>query len=389
MNGTMPAAPPGRIPALDGLRGAAAFVVVVHHALLTMPGFIAPYHHDTAHLPAPGSAAWWLVWSPLHLVWAGGEAVLVFFVLSGLVLTRPALEGRLRWRSYYPQRAARLYLPVFAAVAFGYLLARLVDHGQDPTSAWIAAHTRFPSWQTLRLDLTLVNGDSLLITPLWSLRWEVWFSLLLPLFVLMALLLRRAGVIPAIGAMAVLVALAGLGVRWQQEATPYLPIFGVGALLAVLAGPLQRRAASLPSWTWPPAAAVAIGLLLNRWVVPGGTGTWPPGLGHALAVAGAGLLVALVLASRGVARPLERPLAQWAGRISFSLYLVHEPVVVAAATIGGPAHLRLSVPAGIVASVLVAVVFYRFVELPLHKVARKLGSAAAPRADARPDRLPV
>src|SRR3954470_23660048 len=103
-----------RLPSLDGLRGLAALVVVVHHCALTVPALAAQMFG-----PDNSSPAWWLAWTPAYLLWAGREAVLVFFVLSGFVLSLPRLSGGKsgRWASYYRKRMVRLYVPVVAAVA--------------------------------------------------------------------------------------------------------------------------------------------------------------------------------------------------------------------------------------------------------------------------------
>jgi peptidoglycan/LPS O-acetylase OafA/YrhL len=77
--------------------------------LLTFPAFAEVQYGA----PAQGLLITALSYTPLHLVWAGPEAVLVFFVLSGLVLSA-ATQGRsdFRWSAYYPSRLMRLYLPV-------------------------------------------------------------------------------------------------------------------------------------------------------------------------------------------------------------------------------------------------------------------------------------
>src|SRR3569623_1763721 len=107
----------GRIRALDGLRGIAALVVVIHHALLIHPTRELQYEVGQRG-PAMGTAQRWFTSTPLHLVWAGGEAVLVFFVLSGLVLALPYLNGVRAplWERYFARGIVRRFLPGFAAV---------------------------------------------------------------------------------------------------------------------------------------------------------------------------------------------------------------------------------------------------------------------------------
>ncbi|MGH7001396.1 MAG: acyltransferase family protein, partial [Stellaceae bacterium] len=78
-----------RLPSLDSLRGIAALTVVIHHTLTTLPAFWAVY------TGAPASRlARIMAFSPLHLLWDGHQAVLVFFVLSGFVLSLPYWQGR-------------------------------------------------------------------------------------------------------------------------------------------------------------------------------------------------------------------------------------------------------------------------------------------------------
>src|SRR6185437_17122993 len=81
-----------RLRSLDGLRGIAAGVVLLHHLSMTIPA-VSNGYDNSANLEL-FSPAWWLVASPLKIFVAGPEFVLVFFVLSGYVLTLAPLKAR-------------------------------------------------------------------------------------------------------------------------------------------------------------------------------------------------------------------------------------------------------------------------------------------------------
>src|SRR4029077_1970080 len=75
-----PAASSERLTSLDGLRGLAAIVVMIHHIVLAAVPVLAAVYVAGAHGALPAWADV-LVHSPLHLLWAGEEFVLVFFAL--------------------------------------------------------------------------------------------------------------------------------------------------------------------------------------------------------------------------------------------------------------------------------------------------------------------
>src|SRR4051794_27043376 len=50
-----------RLPSLDGMRGLAALIVVVHHCALTLPSLARQYQG-----PDRSGASFWLTYSPLH-----------------------------------------------------------------------------------------------------------------------------------------------------------------------------------------------------------------------------------------------------------------------------------------------------------------------------------
>ncbi len=374
-----PAAGLGRLAELDGLRGVAALVVVIHHAFLTVPSLA---QRDRSPRPnAAGSPAWWMTYTPLHLCWDGTAAVFVFFVLSGFVLAAPAASGsRVRWRSYYPRRMARLYLPVWAAIGLALLSIRLVgrDHSAG-ASWWTSAHTGSPDTAAILRDVLLMR-PGLTNTALWSLMWEVLFSLALPLFLLIATLLDRHFDLITAGLLLGAVAVGG----YQGSGTyVYLPVFGLGVLMAFSRQANGSRAPWVLAglrWRLPLAAGLALLSLNAYWyavLLPNSRAG--VALAQVIEVGGACTLVFLALTWRPLAAALGRRAAQWLGTRSFSLYLVHEPIIVSTAVVVRDgsrivALLAIALPA----SLLAAELFYRFVERPALVLARRLGRSARP-----------
>ncbi|RBY86135.1 acyltransferase [Blastococcus sp. TF02A-26] len=393
--GPVPAGPirdVARLRALDGLRGVAALVVVVHHLLLVLPAVsdVVDVDGTGAEQPTAWSAQWWLARTPLRLVWAGEEAVLLFFVLSGLVLTLPVLRGwgRRDWMSYYARRLVRLYLPVWAAVVFALGLALAVTRDVTAESGWMAIH-RPPTLRALAFDGTLLFGTSNLDSPLWSLRWEVWFSLLLPLVVALVCAIRIGRWWPAVvtglalGSAAARLPGVGEGLpagELVQGLLTYLPVFGIGVVLASALPEVTALAAGVgAAGRARPAALFAAALLLTVAPALGDAGTAPAPTAVALRAAGLLGVVGLILLALGwpaLRRGLERRPVQWLGSRSFSLYLVHEPLLVAAALLlGGPSVAQwglVAVPVLLLALVT-AEVFHRAVEGPAHRLARRVG----------------
>ncbi|MFK4729885.1 acyltransferase [Agromyces mediolanus] len=366
----------GRLLALDGLRGIAALVVLFHHALLLNPS-ISSLYVDGGTAPEPGTALWWLTYSPLKLTNAGHEAVMVFFVLSGFVLALPVLRGGFDWVSYFPRRVVRLGLPVAGAVAFAaFLIAVVPRPSVERFSPWVEERTaKSVDWHGVLDALNLFNGSYKLDNPLWSIQWEMIFSVTLPVFVVLALALRRWWPIGLVAA------LAGVwvGAETETAALEYLPVFLIGVLLAAKLDVLQRAAERIARARWAALAwtglfALALVLLVLRWEL-GAFGSIAPFAAalKLVTVVGAALLVFCCLGCRGAARPLGTRPVQFLARISFSLYLVHVPIIVALrfALPELPAHWIMVL--GVLLSLLVGALFHRFVEAPAHRASGWVG----------------
>jgi peptidoglycan/LPS O-acetylase OafA/YrhL len=391
--------------------------VLLHHLSMTIPAVSDGY--DSAKNLTLFSPAWWFVASPLKIFVAGPEFVLVFFVLSGFVLTlsplarltqsrdaanadSPMPPRRYDWASYYPRRIVRLGVPVVASMVLAVAVITTLPH---PSSAGAG------SWLQRQAspDVSFGNllSETLLIVdpsrpgvnpPLWSLTWELWFSLLLPVAVLIALWTRRFPVLWA-------VAFCGVSVFGYVEhitAATFLPAFALGALLGANAERIhdavdrwRNRSGFTPIW-----AAIAVAgpmLSISFWMLRpllNGTGA---DVALAMRVPGAVLMVATVAFWPAAARIFDvKPLAGL-GRISFSVYLVHSPVVVAFGLMFTGATWWIGALSSIAVTAVLTLLMYGLVERPSQRLAAWLGArisatleavvARTSRPTAVPDRL--
>jgi len=359
-----------RLPALDGMRGVAALIVVLYHSTLVARPFL-----DDGRV---GDGWWWLTETPFKLLTAGTEAVLVFFVLSGLVVALPTLVAGFSWTKFLTTRFLRLYLPVWAALLFAAALILVVPRPAWRVSGgeWIdTANARSLSLPSLLSEASLFRVSYDINNVLWSLRWEIIFTLALPLFVVLAVLVRRWW----IAAASVSVALTITGRLAEIDALVYLPVFFLGTLMAVRLPELQAACERRSARFWRVAVALSLLLMIASWIarpiVP--SGTTGSSVLWALAGVGAAGLIVVALGSPAARALLTRPVIQWLGRVSFSLYLVHVPILATVTFVVGDERWWLAILISVPASLALAQLFFVVVEKPAHRFARSMGSAAS------------
>lgn len=320
---------------LDGLRGIAILLVIASH-------FGVPF------MPAGG--------------WVGVE---VFFVLSGFLITGVLVAelertGGIRLGVFYVRRFRRLAPALLVMVATVAAADALVTHGHKEIPA-LAAATYWSNW------LRIAGVDLETLHHTWSLGVEEQFYLVWPVLLGIAWLLRGRR-----GALRLAVAIAAAALVWRVglwlstgdlvrtfEGTDVrADALMAGAALALVGA----RARTFPRGTM--AAGLGV-LLLVSTLRPGVTdGTLMQVVGMPAVIAVTLLLIVARSAALG-----WRPLAA-VGRLSYSLYLWHYPVMYAASGLFGETP-WWTIPL----SVALAGLSYRFVEQPFRV---RASVAAAP-----------
>lgn len=120
-----PATPPpekNRFAYLDGMRGWAALLVVLHHGILAVDFALFTGQPSKSR----GHGDLWLSGTPFFpLAAAGNAAVCIFFALSGFVLAHAYSHSRQYWLTLAVRRYLRLGLPMLAGCLIAWLLLAL------------------------------------------------------------------------------------------------------------------------------------------------------------------------------------------------------------------------------------------------------------------------
>jgi peptidoglycan/LPS O-acetylase OafA/YrhL len=354
-----------RIDSLDSLRGLAALIVVFHHCLVTFPPFWEVYQH-----PVKPGLYRLLGNTPLHLLWDGPEFVLVFFTLSGFVLSLPFWSGKsLTYGQFVVRRVFRIYPTYLVAITIGMVLMTLLSHGRlQGLSDWTRDFWNRPlDWKIGgdQIFLMASGGDNYIDTPVWSLVVEMHASLIFPLLILA---IRRSETL----ALAAALALAVVG-DWAARLDPggnpfltsfattvnFLWLFVIGAIMARRRMWLMRAMARVPLVMQALILAAALVALNAIWQFGAGE-QW-----RFVEQAGAIVVVAAAASMRWLQRGLDVAPLRWLGKISYSLYLIHFIVLFSVlyafrAEITLP-RVLIVVPA---VSILAAALLHRFVEVP-------------------------
>jgi peptidoglycan/LPS O-acetylase OafA/YrhL len=343
------------IPELQSLRGLAACVVMVHHALRTIDG---------------ANVSVWISEKILN----AHAAVVIFFVLSGYVLTLSLNANKMTAEtvgSFWIRRAFRIYPALIVAsllgLAYFFLSSPFAVAGE---SGWMKENYQASGFSMAHVVFSLLGIDGFLLPQSWTVTVELIVSALLPI-VVFVMARGRAWAFATIIALAALSLVFGAGVK---QVPLYLVCFALGAAPALYP---ELRAVKLHGGVIVLASMV---LLFFRQVAPWEYHAPLPGLVEALAS-----VVLIVGISNQQPRFMRaRPLTL-IGDWSYSLYLIHLPVAFALAKLALLTPLR-DIPdaSALVVTLLTATVTvlasalaYKFIELPPIRISKKIAKRYA------------
>ncbi|CAN5402604.1 acyltransferase [soil metagenome] len=313
---------PSRNAGIDLLRGLSILLVVTHHLALRIPL----------------RRTWLGEWLPRRVlaVFAsnGYEAVFVFFVISGFLITLRSLQrwqaaGKVDARDFYARRAARILpcllslLALLSVLHFAGVPNYVID---KPGQSWPGALA-----SALGLYLNRYEGVTGWLPGGWDVLWSLSIEELFYLaFPLLFLLIRdRRLLIAALVALAVSLPFTHMAAAgneiWQEKA--YLP--GMSAIATgVLTALLVQRVAPSRSIV---VAALTVGVVALAGVLLWGDLIWSCIADFYLLVLtlGAAALIAGLHWSASSRASVPRGLGWLAsmGRLSYEIYLTHMFVV--------------------------------------------------------------
>jgi len=364
---------PARIQHLDGLRGAAAFVVFMSHLTIV----IFPSIFNGIPAMARLHYEWMLAGTPLDILWAANFAVCIFFVMSALVLSNFYEHNDGSFVAICARRYVRLVVPILATSFTAYELwasgAMYNLKAQAITQeGWLKSQyltiPSFGDYLSESLYRVFLTPTSEYNPPLWTMKYEMEGSL--GVFALYALVPQlRFRIVILLAALVVFFKtyyMCFVGGVLIYESTKFRGVLPIPVLWAVLLCGAYMGAfpynVGAPENPWFGRMTF---LRVEEW--------------H---IIGAIPLVFACMYIPAVCRFFYHPVLQYLGKISFSLYLIHGPLLCSfmsflIVALYGPPHAKFAMFSAAVAVIPVTLacahLIYKYVDSPAVELSRSVG----------------
>lgn len=317
----------------------------------------------------------------------GFVGVDVFFVISGFLITGNLLrtaetDGNVSFRNFYWNRVRRIVPAATVVLALTFVACLLVFLPFRSHQVGIDALFAFfflSNWR-FAVENTDYFAQTDAVSPIqhyWSLSIEEQFYFVWPalIFAISLIVLRNAWthqrrMLLTGCAMGSIIAVSLGWAMWETSTAPTWAYFdtlarvwelGVGALLATMVGAL----ALIPRGVKPVLSWAGLGMIVASLFLISEESVGFPAPWGLLPVAGAALVVASGVGGEPKQGLLQNPASTYVGDISYSLYLVHWPVIVIVAALMEPGlYFSICVVA---LSFGLAIASYHLVENPLRR----------------------
>jgi peptidoglycan/LPS O-acetylase OafA/YrhL len=318
-----PDRPHQRFPALDGIRGLAILLVMLHH-------FFQLYEPERVFIDVVF----------FGLASSGWFGVDLFFVLSGFLITGILYDSKGSERyflNFYARRTLRIFPLYYAALVLFFVVFPQIPHPLANAYVADSAPDQLWFWTYLTNFKIAANGawyDALVPNVFWSLAIEEQFYLIWPLVVLLCHRKTLIGVCIGLITMAIAVRLA-FTLNGAEPLTTFvitparMDCLAVGALLAlVVRGDLGAARRTLLA----KRSCLLLGAVLLALAVPGRGLHWETPLNHTLGLTLVALFFgALLIWTYGSDKEawirvvFESRVMRMAGKYSYSMYIFHGP----------------------------------------------------------------
>jgi len=376
-----------KISYLDGIRGVAAFSVVIHHFLLAFYSACYNFDEHATHLHN-----WDVKFGrSLYNVFANGNyCVCIFFVLSGFVLSRKYFKNNtLEFLiSGAQRRFVRLYIPVAAALIIAFIMMEahaFFNHQVAPITHsdwWLGVQFGFTDIWTqfykCLLYRTMFFVDGTFITSTWTIAIEFYYSMIV--FAFLALTHGTRNRTTSLIIMLLFCCLTD---------NAFLTAFMLGISLNYTEA--RKNHLSRKTLLFASAALLLVGLVLgsyptNNQILHTFYGRTPEFIvltinSNWFHTVGAYLLVLAFVLSTRLQHFLSLRLFRFLGYISFAIYLLH-PLVIGSITsyiflqayprVGYNASVGLAFLVTIAACVPASWLMTRYIDGPGIKLAKKI-----------------
>lgn len=367
-----------RIRGLDSIRGIAAVMVVLFHLALMVLSPQAIQHT--------------LKYSLFVALFLNGQfAVTLFYILSGFVLTYALTkEGDYRFLHFMQKRVVRLYIPYASALAIAFALFfiwRSTNLPHVPHMVW-----DLPAHPLNYLSLILMGGmqgQGSIDSPIWTICVEMQAALFMPFLVRVDKSKLPFFVIALIVAGQLF---AYIEMPWGAEnfrnpigavgrlaaTLYYFQFFGMGSLIFQWREEIANFLAGCSRIVIATMAAVSV-VCLGMCAF-----TTSEQIGTSLDAIAACFIICTCVSLPAINQSLAKAPLLFFGKISFSLYLTHVPIMqfvgsLAAPIVGAtPAMISSLIPV-----IAIAYLFNRYVEQPAADLSHSLSRRTHPKPAAK------